>query len=300
MTAAPKAQKGNRRIIVIVIVLVLLAASIGLNIYYAFFREFDSYLQDTDEIYLMEAGILRNNRDFAEGEDYEFRYDFENEEYPQLTAAYGIDKIAGEGSEFEKALRLMNEFAPRLTHKSNYDNHVDMNAMALLEYSLNDRNCGINCRSKAQILNEMCLALGIYARKVWILPFSRYDTDCHVVNEVWDTARGKWIMLDITNNEYWVDENGTPLSVLEVRRKAALMEFCTPVEAGDSLSDLQSLRKKHIGEFLYIIKNMACIQYCSINTVGEGRPIVNLSPVGFDAGNSPAVSLQSCERQPAK
>ena len=296
MTATPKGKRKNRRII-IGAVLVLLAASLGLNIYFAFFREFDSYLQDTDEIYVMESGILRNNLEFAEGEDFAFRYDFENEEYPRLIAAYGIDKIAGEGSGFEKALRLMNEFAPRLTHKSNYDNHVDMNAMALLEYSLNDRSRGINCRSKAQILNEMCLALGIYARKVWILPYSAYDTDCHVVNEVWDDTRGKWIMLDITNNEYWVDGNGEPLSVLEIRRKGALREFCTPVEAGDSLSDLAALRKKHTAEFLYIMKNMVYTQYCSVNTVGEGKPIRVLLMKNAEA-NELAVSPDCCERKP--
>lgn len=79
--------------------------------------------------------------------------------------------------------------------------------LALLAYSLDNNSHGINCRSKAQILNEMCLALGIYARKVWIMPSSMYDTDCHVVNEVWDTALQKWVMLDVTNNQYWVDEN---------------------------------------------------------------------------------------------
>ena len=46
------------------------------------------------------------------------------------------------------------------------------------------------------------LALGIYARKVWIMPNSGYDSDCHVVNEVWDSTLNKWVMLDITNNQY--------------------------------------------------------------------------------------------------
>ena len=81
MTAAPKGKRKNRRII-IGAVLVLLAASLGLNIYFAFFREFDSYLQDTDEIYVMESGILRNNLEFAEGEDFAFRYDLKTKNIP--------------------------------------------------------------------------------------------------------------------------------------------------------------------------------------------------------------------------
>ena len=245
----------KRSLIIIIVLSMLLVGSIGVYLYFAFWG-FDTYLQSTDEIYIMEAGILRNNLEFAAGEDIDFIYDFDNDDYSVLISDYGIDNIAGEGSELEKALRLMDEFAPRLTHKSNYDNSVEMTALSLLEHSLDKKASGINCRNKAQILNEMCLALGIYARKVWIMPNSGYDNDCHVVNEVWDTNLNKWVMLDITNNEYWVDENGTPLSVLEIRRKGAMREFCTPIRVGDSTHDLEHLKDKYIGDFLYIMKNM--------------------------------------------
>ena len=159
-----------------------------------------SYLQDPEEIYIMEAGILRNEMEFADGTDMQLSYEFDEPEYKVLIEKYGIDRIAGEGTEFERALRLMNEFAPRLRHASNYYNHIAIEALPLLEYCLDRPGNGINCRNKAQILNEMCLALGIYARKVWIMPNSPYDSECHVVNEIWDTSLNKWIMLDITNN----------------------------------------------------------------------------------------------------
>ena len=270
-------KRKSWKTIAIVVMAVLLAASIALNVW-NYFWGFDSYLQNTDEIYRMEAGILRNNMEFMAGEDLEIQYDFDHKDYPELIAAYGIDRIAGEGSEFEKALRLMNEYAPQLKHKSDYDNHVEMSAVSLLKYSLDKKENGINCRNKAQILNEMCLALGIYSRKVWIMPYSGYDSDCHVVNEVWDSKLNKWVMLDITNNQYWVDENGTPLSVLEIRKKGAMREFCTPVEGNESLKDLEALQKKHIGEFLYIMKNMVYMQYCSTYGVGEIKPICALLP----------------------
>ncbi|MBE6765563.1 MAG: transglutaminase domain-containing protein [Ruminococcaceae bacterium] len=290
----------NRKILKITGVAVLVAAllvSVGYNIYLTFWG-MDSYLQSTDEIYIMESGILRNNLEFADGEDYEFVYDFENEEYPKLIEEYKIDKTAGDGSEFERAVRLMDEYAPRLTHKSNYDNSVDMNALSLLKHSLDNESHGINCRNKAQILNEMCLALGIYSRKVWIMPNSIYDSDCHVVNEVWDTKLGKWVMLDITNNEYWVDENGTPLSVLEIRYKGAMQEFCTPVRPGDRLDDLEGLKEKYIGDFLYIMKNMVYMQYCHRFTVGESEVIYMLFPENLDTKYEMIISEESCERAP--
>lgn len=283
------------------LLLVCLCVSVGFNIYQALcFIKCETYLQTTEEIYIFEAGILRNNLEFHSGKDFELSYDFSHESYSLLKSRYNLEKIAKEGTEFERALRLMDEFAPRLTHKSDYDNHVPMNALELLEYSLNNKNHGINCRSNAQILNEMCLSLGIFARKVWIMPYSGLDTDCHVVNEVWDSALGKWVMLDITNNTYWVDENNTPLSVLEIRQKTALAEFCTPVEVGDNTNNLQRLKEKHIGNFLYIVKNLAYTEYCTQYTVGESGKFYLLMPQNIPTKYELLISKNAIEQSPVK
>lgn len=285
---------------VLIVLSLLLVVSIGFNIYSLIDSDYIlSYLQSKDQIYIMESGILKNNLEFKDGEDIEIQYDFENSEYPQLIDTYNIDETAGSGSEFERAVNLMNEYAPRLTHLSNYDNHIEQNAIALLEYSLDNKKQGINCRAKAQILNEMCLALDIYSRKVWLMPNSEYDGDCHVVNEIWDSELNKWIMLDITNNQYWVDENGTPLSILEIRTKGAMQEFCTPVQSGDSLENLEQLKNNYIGSFLYIMKNMNCIEYLERYSVGDNGGYF-LCPKNFETNYDKFVSKESCERSPIK
>lgn len=260
----------------------------------------DSYLQSIDQIYIMEAGIIKSYLEFAKGESHVFTYDFLNPEYPELKENYGIEKCAGEGSEFEKAIRLMAEYSSRLTHKGYYDNHIDFNALDLLEYSLDKPENGINCRAKAQILNEMCLSLGIYSRKVWIMPNSPYDGDCHVVNEIWDSGLNKWVMLDITNNQYWVDESGTPLSVLEIRKKGGEQEFLTPVVPGESLDNLHRLKEKHIGEFLYIMKNMCYMEYCSEYGVGEAKPFYLLMPKGLNSDYEFIISEEAVNAPPAE
>ncbi len=276
-----------------------LCVSIGFNIYFEVcYMKGESYLQGTEEIYIMEAGILKNNLEFHEGADYEFQYDFSHENYETLKSKYNLESTAKSGTEFERALRLMNEYAPRLTHKSDYDNHISQSATDLLEYSLNNKNQGINCRAKAQILNEMCLSLGIYSRKVWLMPYSDYDTDCHVVNEVWDRSLNKWVMLDITNNTYWVDENKIPLSVLEIRNKVALREFCTPVESGDDTNNLQNLKEKNIGNFLYIVKNMVWMEYCTEYTVGESKNYYILMPQNIPTEYELLIHKSSIERSP--
>lgn len=297
-----KSKRNIKKILLLVgsVVLIIgLCVSIGFNIYQAFWG-FDSYLQSTEEIYIMESGILRNNLEFHDGTEYELQYNFSHENYEKLKSKYNIENTAKDGTEFERALRLMDEYAPRLTHESYYDNHIPVNALDLLEYSLDNKKQGINCRAKAQILNEMCLSLGIYSRKVWIMPYSGYDGDCHVVNEVWDSSLNKWVMLDITNNEYWVDENNMPLSILDIREKAALQEFCTPVEVGDKTNNLQGLKEKHIGNFLYIVKNMVYLEYCTDYTVGESEKTYLLLPKNIPTEYELLISKNSIDCSPIR
>lgn len=288
--------------VILIVIIVLLAAFLTYILTgYGDWITQTSYLQSTNEIYYMEAGILYNELEFKDGEDYVLKYDFDNEEYPKLLEKYSIKKTAGNGTEFEKASALMNEYADRLYHCSDYDNHIDMNALSLLKYSLDNKSQGINCRAKAQILNEMCLALGIYSRKVWIMPNSIYDSECHVVNEIWDSSLNKWIMLDITNNFYWVDENKVPLSILEIRDNIANNKFCTPVSPDDKLNSLKKSLDNNYGNFLYIAKNMVYTVYCSENTVGETKEFYSLIPKAFTRDLKKAlISKRSVESPPQK
>jgi hypothetical protein len=283
--------------VMIILMAALLTVSACVNGYYIFFTP-ECYLQSPEEIYIMESGILINNLAMRQENDVALQYNFEHEDYAKLILQYQIDQIAGQGSEWERAARLMNTFAPRLRHLSNFDNHIEMSALALLDYSLDHPGHGINCRSKAQILNEMCLALGIFARKVWIMPNSGYDNDCHVVNEIWDTTLNKWVMLDITNNQYWIDGEGTPLSVLEIREKGANREFCTPITYGENPEKPEKLLKKHESEFLYIMKNMVYMQYCEQYTVGESDMIYLLFPENLKTKYEHLISEGSIVRSP--
>lgn len=296
MENTQKKRKPWKKILIIVMVAVMLC-SIAQNVYYAFWG-FDSYLQSTEEIEIMEAGVLLSCLDLRDGEDHSFTYDFNHDSYAVLKEQYDLESIAGNGSELEKALNLMDEYSGRLTHKSDYKNQIELNALDLLDYSLDNKSHGINCRAKAQIFNEMCLSLGIYARKVWLMPLSPYDRDCHVVNEVWDTALGKWVMLDITNNQYWVDKYGTPLSVLEIRQKGAENNFCTPVCPGDNLKNLSKLKEKYIGNFVYIMKNMVYTEYCAAYGVGEIKPIYLLYPENLKTNYEYIIDLKMVECPP--
>ena len=81
-------------------------------------------------------GILFHNQEFESVNTQEFLYEFDCPEFEELRNKYDLLNIAGNGSDFIRAKRLLHDLAPRLTHSSWYDNHIECNALRLLEYSL--------------------------------------------------------------------------------------------------------------------------------------------------------------------
>ena len=215
------------------------------------------------------SGTLFHNQEFENGDADEIIYEFDCPEYEELRNKYNLVEIAGKGSDFARAKRLLHYLAPRLTHSSWYDNHIECNALRLLEYSLDNPEQGINCLNKSKILVECCMALGIYARRVSIMPFSPYDFDNHVVAEIYDRTLEKWIMLDPTTDGYFIDESKTPLSLLEMRSKFANAEFITFVLSTDSLKDIHKLRVKYTDVNMYICKNLFYFKIEKYSTFGE-------------------------------
>ena len=227
------------------------------------------------------SGILFHNQEFECGNTEDIIYELDCPEFEELRNKYDLVKIAGKGSDFARAKRLLHYLAPRLTHATWYDNHIECNALRLLEYSLNNPEQGINCLNKSKILVECCLAVGIFARRVSIMPFSPYDFDNHVVAEIYDRSLEKWIMLDPTTDGYFIDEAKNPLSLLEMREKFANAEFITYVSATDPLKDIKKLRDKYRITNTYICKNLFYFKAEQYSTFGEKKHYVYFVPRNY-------------------
>lgn len=238
------------------------------------------------------SGVLFHNQAFQSGNADQIVYDFDCPEYEELRTKYDLLPIAGAGSDFERAKRLLHHFAPRLTHSSWYDNHIPCNALRLLEYSLDNPEHGINCLNKSKILAECCLAVGIYARRVRILPYSPYDFDNHVITEIYDKSLKKWIVLDLTTDGYFIDEAKMPLSLLEMRDRFANRAFITFVRSTDALKDLFTLRKKHLDTNVYICKNLFCFQVEQCSTFGEKGVFLHFVPVNYSVKSTRLANLK--------
>lgn len=241
-------------------------------------KEMQEIAQQMLDIY---SGTLFHNQEFESGNAKEIIYEFDCPEFEELRNRYNLIKIAGKGSDFTRAKRLLHYLAPRLTHSSWYDNHITCNALRLLEYSLDNPEQGINCLNKSKILVECCLALGIYARRVSIIPYSPYDFDNHVVTEIYDRALAKWIMLDPTTDGYFIDETKTPLSLLEMRSKFANAAWITFVPSTNRLKEIQKLPVKHLDTNMYICKNLFYFQIEQYSTFGEKDQYLYFVPLHY-------------------
>lgn len=249
---------------------------------------------------LLKAFPLRN-----EGKkDIHFSYDNSNLQFTHLRANYPIEAIAGNGGDFAKAINLMRWLSSHIYYKGNFNEPIAHNSLELLNYAY-DKGAlyGINCVALATILSECLLAIGLKARRVFLMPCSPYDGDFHAVTHVYIREMDKWVMFDPTFNIYFSNKQGEYLSILDLRSYLANQEL---VIFNDKAKDKENLE--------YFAKNLFYFQMFERSTFGEGNAIgegsapgnrfITLSPQGYDAkqmrlinieyrikayGNSPAV-----------
>lgn len=77
------------------------------------------------------------------------------------------------------------------------------------------------CKEFTIVLTQALNAVRIPARRVSLFQADYYDAigSGHAVTEAWVDDVGKWVLLDGQNGAVWRDDDGTPLSVLELQRR---------------------------------------------------------------------------------
>jgi hypothetical protein len=250
---------------------------------------YEQAVRDAKEYsYNILRGILRMHHNFrgtTENADIKLQFDFSNENFSVLRTRYGLDAIAGNGDDLSKSLNMLFWLCEHAYHKGDYDNHVPMNALDLLEYAYDKgTEQGINCLNLSYILTECLLSIGVPARTVMIMPFSPYDADNHVVTHVYIADLDKWIMLDPTYSAYFKDAEGNILDVFELRN---FLAEGSEVFLNDEFSyngDNLIADSESAWEYkAYLTKNLFYFQ--TSETSGFGREnsgrALNVCPAGF-------------------
>lgn len=130
---------------------------------------------------------------------------------------FKLDSVAGTGDELSKIKNILTYIHDKIMHDGEHDNPDSMTSIGLAE-ACKDGSRGLNCRGLATVLNECYLSMGFKSRLITCMP-KKYISDCHVINVVYSKTLDKWVWVDPTQNAWVMDENGTMLSVQEVRER---------------------------------------------------------------------------------
>ncbi|MBQ2953205.1 MAG: transglutaminase domain-containing protein [Clostridia bacterium] len=192
-----------------------------------------------------------------------------------LREQYSLTAIAGDGSAFDRAVRLMDWLTTHVRHNGSCNPEGERGAMTALTFAFDQPEKGVNCAWLATTLTECLLSLRIPARTVYIMPFAPYECDNHVVTEVW--TGDAWVMLDPTCNCYARDSQGQPLSVLGLRAALAARQG---IAFNDALryNGQPYSREEHRD---YLAKDLCWLRMAEVSGRADSR-LVTLSPVGFD------------------
>jgi hypothetical protein len=162
----------------------------------------------------------------------DFRYRFNYlVDYDILSNKYRLHEIAGKGTTFVKALRIMDW----ITENTFYCGHSALggsSSLTILDYSFGKGFDGaINCENKVILLSDCLLAVNIFAHPVVLESYDvNRETDkidnihCHVVVHVFLEEEERWIMLDPSFNAYITDHDGMVLNIFDMKKRLSLSE----------------------------------------------------------------------------
>jgi len=168
--------------------------------------------------------------DYPEGPDGGWRYDFTRlPAHDKLLKAYKLDEIAGQGSAFDRALRLMDWLSAHTWYNgmSIWSARLPDDGLKILRYAHN-RSFGrcLNCRHKAIALADCLRAAGMAAMPVGFCNYTYrpgeekvIPTPNHLTVHLWLPEERRWVMLDPSFNSYVTDENGRALNLIEIQKR---------------------------------------------------------------------------------
>jgi len=184
--------------------------------------------------YFTQAGFAQNAARagaYPAGPDNGWRYRFDRlSMHDELRKAYQLDDIAGQGSGFTRALRLMDWIAAHTWYNggsiwSAYLFQRRENSARMLRYAQDKPFArALNCKHRALLLADCLLALGIPALPLWLRNESRQDdgsvsTFRHCVTHAWLGDERRWVMLDPSFDSYITDEMGCALNLIEIHER---------------------------------------------------------------------------------
>ena len=235
-------------------------------------------------------GVLKKSAPYAQDAtkwDKPFSYESKDSKCLIMVREYfKLDSVAGQGDELSKIINLLHFAHDNIRHDGGNRAFAEMDAIDLYNY-YKTTGKGVNCRQLAISLCEMYLSMGIPARYVTCMPADPLDYECHVINTVWSNQLQKWLYIDPTMDAWVMDENGTMLSIAEVRERLINDQPLVLCETANWNHESQQTKEYYLD--YYMAKNLyyfVCKKYNRFNPESDYRPNpaeedMRLIPVGF-------------------
>ena len=236
--------------------------------------------------------VLRNSAPYAK-DDAEIEFLYQPKESNNLCLVrdyFKLDSVAGEGDELSKIINLLHFAHDNIRHDGSNRAIAEMDAIDLYNY-YKTTGKGVNCRQLAISLCEMYLSLGIPARYVTCMPADSLDYECHVINTVWSSQLEKWLYIDPTMDAWLMDENGTMLSIAEVRERLINDQPLVLCETANWNHEQQQTKEHYIDDYMaknlyyFVCKKLNRFNPESIYRYNDPKDDVRLIPEGFVNNN---------------
>ena len=201
-----------------------------------------------------------------------------------------LDSVAGRGDELSKIINLLHFAHDNIRHDGNNRAFAELDAIDLYNY-YKTTGRGVNCRQLAISLCEMYLSMGIPARYVTCMPADSLDYECHVINTVWSNQLHKWLYIDPTMDAWVMDENGTMLSIAEVRERLIKNQPLVLCETANWNHESQQTKDYYLDEYMaknlyyFVCKKISRFNPESVYRNNDPEGDIRLIPVGFVNNN---------------
>jgi len=238
--------------------------------------------------------VLKKSAPYAKDaarQDILFRYQPKESKNLRMVRDYfKLDSVAGQGDELSKIINLLHFAHDNIRHDGGNQAFAELDAIDLYNY-YKTTGKGVNCRQLAISLCEMYLSMGIPARYVTCMPADSLDYECHVINTVWSEQLQKWLYIDPTMDAWVTDENGTMLSIAEVRERLINDQPLMLCETANWNHESQQTKEYYLETYMaknlyyFVCKKLNRFNPESVYRDNDPEGDVRLIPVGFVNNN---------------
>ena len=238
--------------------------------------------------------VLKKSAPYAKDaarQDILFRYQPKESKNLRMVRDYfKLDSVAGQGDELSKIINLLHFAHDNIRHDGGNQAFAELDAIDLYNY-YKTTGKGVNCRQLAISLCEMYLSMGIPARYVTCMPADSLDYECHVINTVWSEQLQKWLYIDPTMDAWVTDENGTLLSIAEVRQRLINDQPLVLCETANWNHESQQTKEYYLETYMaknlyyFVCKKLNRFNPESLYRNNDPVDDVRLIPVGFVNNN---------------